>query len=288
MREEFNLHGYKRDGSEVIGIHARGSNGVSVKWQCRCRCGEEFIRRGTEIRNLENSFNCSYCSRKSRVGEVFGELVVKEYGGRIDGKPTWILECSCGSIIQRNTDQMSRKLSSCGCTSNKSHAKIHGMSKTKLYKIWSSMKARCNNTEAESFPYYGGRGISYAPEWESFDGFMQDMAPSYSDGLTLDRKDNNLSYSKDNCRWVKRELQARNHRKRSTNTTGYTGVTKSGGKFPDYIASCRWIDGTYVRKSFSIVKYGEEEAFLMAIATREQMIQDLNELGQGYGEFHGK
>lgn len=57
------------------------------------------------------------------------------------------------------------------------------------------------------------------------------MNDTYKEGLSIDRIDNNKGYSKDNCRWTTRTVQARNKRKlMSTNTSGYKGLCWSKAK----------------------------------------------------------
>jgi len=87
------------------------------------------------------------------------------------------------------------------------------------------MKARCNNQKNDSYLSYGGRGVSYDPAWENFEGFWEDMSKGYSDNLTLDRIDPNGNYTKENCRWVDTYLQAINKNTPITNTSGTTGVS---------------------------------------------------------------
>ena len=43
----------------------------------------------------------------------------------------------------------------------------------KLYRVHADMKCRCNSKTHRAYDSYGGRGISYAPEWESFDSFLE-------------------------------------------------------------------------------------------------------------------
>src|SRR5258708_15761705 len=78
-----------------------------------------------------------------------------------------------------------------------------------LYNAWFNMKARCQGKHngAQSYP---DRGIDYAQAWETFQGFLADMESTWRLGLTLERKDNDKGYSKENCIWATRAQQARN------------------------------------------------------------------------------
>lgn len=74
------------------------------------------------------------------------------------------------------------------------------------------MHARCYNPKAINYAYYGGKNppIDVSPEWHDFWRFVDDMYPSFKEGLTLERKDNALGYSKDNCIWATRAQQVVN------------------------------------------------------------------------------
>ncbi len=84
----------------------------------------------------------------------------------------------------------------------------HGMKYTREYQIWSGMKKRCLSTKAVNYSQYGGRGIYVCEKWMSFEGFFEDMG--YSNGLCLDRIDNNKGYDLSNCRWVTHKENNRN------------------------------------------------------------------------------
>lgn len=88
---------------------------------------------------------------------------------------------------------------------------------TRLYKVWSEMKRRCNNKNDNVYKYYGGRGIKYCPEWEKFEIFEKwALANGYKElhrGLcTLDRIDHEGDYRPENCRWISINAQQRNKR----------------------------------------------------------------------------
>lgn len=81
------------------------------------------------------------------------------------------------------------------------------------YAIWQSMKSRCHNPKHERYADYGGRGIIVCERWRnSFEAFIEDMGRRPSQVLTLDRKNTNGPYCKDNCRWVTQTVQQRNRR----------------------------------------------------------------------------
>ena len=69
--------------------------------------------------------------------------------------------------------------------------------------------SRCSNSNIPDYRYYGGRGITVCKRWRnSFSAFLEDMGES--NGMTLDRINNDKGYSKSNCRWASRKDQARN------------------------------------------------------------------------------
>lgn len=81
------------------------------------------------------------------------------------------------------------------------------------------MNKRCNNPKAKDYKHYGGRGISVCDRWNSnisdtaLQDFIEDMFPSWSHGLELDRRDVNGNYCIENCRWANRVTQVRNSRR---------------------------------------------------------------------------
>lgn len=140
-----------------------------------------------------------------------------------------IFKCSCGKEFKTSVQSVKQeKTKSCGCLQIKrakeSNTK-HGLRSHRLYGLWHCMITRCNNKDSYNYKYYGERGIKVCDEWNNFENFINDMYPSYKNGLTLDRIDNDKNYCKDNCRWADKLTQSQNQRiLRSTNKTGYKGV----------------------------------------------------------------
>lgn len=106
----------------------------------------------------------------------------------------------------------------------------HDMSRTRIYKIWIGMKARCNNPKAVPYPYYGAKGIRVCDEWQDKqNGFMNfyqwSLKNGYSDALSIDRIDPTGDYEPNNCRWADRNVQNMNLGKKP-GRSGYIGISK--------------------------------------------------------------
>ena len=89
----------------------------------------------------------------------------------------------------------------------------HGETKTRLFKIWSSMHERCERSKHVYFKDYGGRGITVCEEWGDYIRFAEWARNNgYSDKLTIDRIDNDGNYEPSNCRWITEKEQHSNKR----------------------------------------------------------------------------
>lgn len=179
------------------------------------------------------------------AGQRFGKLVV--VSRVIDNTKSgtiWVCLCDCGQEkIVAARHLKSGDTVSCGCFSAEAtgkRSKTHGMSKSRSYSIWSGMKQRCENPRSPEFYLYGERGVSVCAEWkESFEAFLADMGEAPV-GKTLDRRDVDLGYSPENCRWATIEEQNNNTRKNRFITVGeetlsYTQWSKRLGGNPNLV-----------------------------------------------------
>ena len=106
---------------------------------------------------------------------------------------------------------------------------------TRLYRIWSKMKARCYNKKHNAFDRYGGSGIIVCKDWKNdFQSFKKwAIENGYSDELTIDRIDNNGNYEPNNCRWTTKKEQANNTCRNRLIT--YKGKTQTLAQWADSI-----------------------------------------------------
>ena len=94
-----------------------------------------------------------------------------------------------------------------------------------------------------------------------------------------------LNNSIGNLRVVSSETNSRNRCMSRRNTSGFSGV--SFRKNYNAYQAC-WMENDKLRtKTFSVNKYGKDEAFRLACEWRQQMIAELNAQGASYTERHG-
>lgn len=110
------------------------------------------------------------------------------------------------------------------------------MNEKRIKSIYKGIVNRCENKNIPLYKYYGEKGIKN--EFTSYEEFKEwSLNNGYYDELTIDRKDVKSNYTKENCRWVNRTVQARNRNKLRNNTSGFTGVSysKHSKSFKAYI-----------------------------------------------------
>ena len=138
------------------------------------------------------------------TGKKFGNLIVLKKTRNEKNRILWLCRCSCGkeNFVSSN-DLKSCHTKSCGCLKGKTRTELnkkHGLTGTRIYRIWQCMKTRCFNKRREDYKAYGGRGITVCDEWkDNFESFYDwSFKNGYSDNLTLDRIDVNGNYCTEN------------------------------------------------------------------------------------------
>ena len=212
-------------------------------------------------------------SKLISVGQRFGRLLVKEkHPERHRGYHVqWVCFCDpehggCGKTTQVTTGNLNRGTQSCGCLIREAIVKskvTHGLTKTTEYRIWRGIVQRCHNENHDHYTDYGGRGITMCEEWRNdFMVFLRDMGPRPSAKHTLDRKENNKGYCKDNCRWATMLEQQNN--KRTNLYFEFDGEIRTLAEW------CREFDVDYERMRYYLSKkeMGFEDALDLLISKK--------------------
>jgi hypothetical protein len=131
-------------------------------------------------------------------------------------KVQWHVRCECGQeFIALGKNLVNGTTKSCGCLKREltsARATTHGLSKTKVYRIWQSMHARCLYPSHATYRFYGAKGIRVCERWSAFEAFLEDMG-DVPDDMSLDRIDPRGHYEPENCRWATDATQYQNLKK---------------------------------------------------------------------------
>lgn len=235
----------------VLHVPQDGSKPYNINTEyylCKCECGNTCVKVYRDLLKYPD-ISCG-CGRIKetydgvRIGMLVGTGRRERRGKPVSStKPPayhWEFRCDCGNLVWKSHKQIKNYQNNmhqdlpanCGCMDHE-HTSIirsrnhgdagHGLSKTRLYTAWSSMKWRCSEkATGVYYRQYYMRGIRVCPEWDdpndsagSFKRFYDwAMANGYRDDLSIDRKENDGPYAPWNCRWVPMSVQARN---KSTN-----------------------------------------------------------------------
>ena len=161
---------------------------------------------------------------KNQIGKKYGKLLILEEDKNINKRGTYYkCQCDCGNIkTVLGFNIINGRTKSCGCITKEinkynGHNTKHKLSKTRIYKIWSKMKNRCNNDKYFQYYLYGGRGIKVCDEWlDKENGFINfynwSINNGYQENLSIDRIDVNGNYEPNNCRWATQKEQCHNLR----------------------------------------------------------------------------
>ena len=204
-----------------------------VHWHCDCDCGGSRVAPGPSLKSGAVR-SCGCLVKEVMAGKAldlrglrFGRLIaVKPMSSRRRNSVEWECLCDCGATHVASVDKLRGGYTrSCGCLRDDTH-RTHGMSKSPEYGVWLSMKARCLNPLNARWETHGARGIKVCDEWlNSFENFYADMGARPDPKLSIERKDNDGGYTKENCVWATSREQADN--RRTTIRVEIGGQTKS-------------------------------------------------------------
>jgi hypothetical protein len=165
--------------------------------------------------------------KNSLVGQTVGRLTVLKRvpnpnTGGTSPNARWRVayhcQCACGNeIIAEKSNLKSGNTNSCGCYhSERSSARHphHSLTHLSELRAWRALRNRCTNPSNREYPLYGGRGITFDPNWDTFEKFLADVGAKPGPEYSLDRwPDNDGNYIKSNVRWALAEDQANNTRR---------------------------------------------------------------------------
>lgn len=180
---------------------------------------------------------------KNIEGLKVGRLTVLSEYKRENGLTFWKCICNCENksikFIQYS-NLISGKTTSCGCYQEElNHEVKHGLSRTRLFRIWKGILKRCYDENNYAYSNYGGRGIRVCDEWlieTDYEGLYNfynwAMENGYSDELTIDRINVDGIYEPKNCRWSTYKEQ--NSNKRNNVYIEIEGESKSLAEWAEF------------------------------------------------------
>lgn len=197
------------------------------------------------------------------VGTVFGYLTVigtdvEPYVVPSTGKRRYRVRvrCRCGREYDvTETNLRSGSVTSCGCKSAQRLRELrfkHGGTGTRLFHIWSAMRARCYNPNNNRYGNYGAKGITVCATWRTSFASFRDWAEStgYSDVKTIDRKNLRRGYCPSNCRWIPSCMQAYN--KTTSHMITFNGRTKCVAEWANELGISQFTIHTRLKAGWSV------------------------------------
>jgi hypothetical protein len=131
--------------------------------------------------------------------------------------PVGVCQCGCGEPTTNIYSRHGRRILGKNRFIHGHNATTHGGAYTSEHSTWGHMFQRCYNPKNSRFSDYGGRGIRVCNRWNptkggSFKNFLADMGKKPSPQHSIERTNNDRSYTPSNCCWATRSQQQYNRR----------------------------------------------------------------------------
>lgn len=168
----------------------------------------------------EKASTVSHPNVKDISGQRFGKWIVLNRAAQ-NGRgrnARWTCRCDCGvefvvlgAHLRTGRSGCCRK---CAGVKLSKAKKVHGeccrSGTTRTYSCWVNMRSRAESNKTLEARKYAKRDITICDRWSSFQSFVKDMGHCPSPKHSIDRKNNELGYSPENCRWATNTEQQRN------------------------------------------------------------------------------
>lgn len=154
----------------------------------------------------------------------------------------------------------------------------HGLSKSRIYKIYHGMKQRCYNNKNPEYHHYGGRGIEICDEWLGEEGFINfykwSMKNEYNNTLTIERNNVNDGYNPNNCSWIPMIDQYKN--RTDTHLITAFGKTMMIKEWSDLYG----VSMTVINHRLTVLRWTPEDSVSKSARKMEKRVGDITYNGK--------
>lgn len=212
---------YEENGTKLIKIHLINCDGelISVKEYCR-RKNLNYRAIQYRVRKYSETYEQAITYYESKENKHACIKYLVNYNGNLISVAEYcrIRGISISAVYNRRLktgdsfEDILAYYEENGGRINRQRGIIKDL---RLYNIWQGMVSRCTNPKCKSFKKYSKLGMQES--WLDFENFQNDMYEEYlacldnpNDLPSIDRKNNDIGYFKENCRWIPKSMQNRN------------------------------------------------------------------------------